>query len=208
MEFASEMVIRASQAGLRITEVPIVYHPDARNRPPHLRPWRDGWRHLRFMLLYSPRWLFLIPGLALMAFGLFLMLWLLSGPRHVMGVRLDIHTMVLGSLFAVVGYQIVTIGLFAKIFALTESFENEDSFFRRAFSWFNLERGLLAGAALFLVGLVINVRLFFRWAGVDFGDLPAGITLRPALLASTLMILGAQTFFSSFFFSILGIARR
>src|SRR5260370_41862674 len=118
MEFASEMVIKASLKGMRIPEVPVVLRPDGRSRPPHLRTWRDGWRHLRFMLLFSPRWLFLYPGLALLVIGLGLSALLIAGPLRIGGVRLDIHTMLVAGFLALLGYQLVPFPVFTNMFAI------------------------------------------------------------------------------------------
>src|SRR5471032_5927 len=122
MEFASEMVIKASLKGMRITEVAVILRPDGRSRPPHLRTWRDGWRHLRFMLLFSPRWLFLYPGLALFAVGVILSAVLLGGPLQVGGLRLDIHTLLVAGFLSLLGYQLVLFALFTKIFAIRAGF--------------------------------------------------------------------------------------
>src|SRR5207302_8707883 len=118
MEFASEMVIKASLKGMRIIEVPVVLHPDGRSRPPRLRTWRDGWRHLRFMLLFSPRWLFLYPGLLLMMVGSVLELWLLPSAKTVGGITFDVHTMLYGAAFVLLGFQSVAFATFTKIFAI------------------------------------------------------------------------------------------
>src|SRR5262249_8870108 len=120
MEFASEMVIKATLLGLRVAEVPTTLRPDGRSRPPHLRPWRDGWRHLVFMLLYCPRWLFLLPGVAAGARGLGLIGWLWSGPRQLAGVTLDVHTMLYAAMFVLIGFQAVAFGLFTRVFAAQE----------------------------------------------------------------------------------------
>src|SRR5260370_17670841 len=120
--YASAMVIKASLKGMRTTEVPVVLHPDGRSRPPHLRTWRDGWRHLRFMLLFSPRWLFLYPGLALLAGGLVVSALLGGGPLRIGGVRLDIHTLLVAGLVALLGYQLVLFALFTKIFPIRHGF--------------------------------------------------------------------------------------
>ncbi len=120
MEFASEMVIKSTLMGLKITEIPTVLHPDGRTRAPHLRSWRDGWRHLRFMLLFSPRWLFLIPGAFLFVLGAIVFGWLLGGPRHIGSISFDIHTMHVAGFASLLGYQLIVFAIFTKIFSVTE----------------------------------------------------------------------------------------
>jgi hypothetical protein len=204
MEFASEMIIKAKKAGLKIREVPITLYPDGRSRHPHLRSFRDGWRHLRFILLYSPNHLFLIPGGLLFIWGLVLLFALLPGPLYV-GLRtVDVHFMVLGSLFAILGYQIINIGFYAKIYAFTEGFEERNAFLQRLFHYFNLEKGLLVGFILFLLGFAFDMHVLVTWVKRDFGALGE---IRATIFASTCMNLGDQTIFSSFFLSILGIER-
>lgn len=205
MEFASEMVIKAALGGLRITEIPITLHPDGRSRPPHLRSFRDGWRHLRFMLLFSPTYLFLIPGGLLMALGLGPLLVLGRGPVKIGGLHFDIHYMVLGSLLTVLGFQIITTGLFAKAYSHAARLYARDRTLNVLGRYFNLERGLVVGALLFLIGLGIDASILLDWLRRGMGDLDA---VRPAVQASTLMIVGAQTIFSSFFLSMLAVPRR
>jgi glycosyltransferase involved in cell wall biosynthesis len=205
MEFASEMVIKAALAKLRIAEIPITLHPDQRDRPPHLRSFRDGWRHLRFMLLFSPTYLFLLPGGACMAIGLFALLALVQGPRHVGGLNFDVHYMVLGSLLTLLGFQMIATGFFAKAYSHAARLYARDRTLNWLSRYFNLERGLLLGAAVFGVGLVIDGAILLDWLERGMGELNA---VRPALLGSTLMVLGAQVIFSSFFLSMLAIDRR
>jgi hypothetical protein len=205
MDFASEMVIKATLGGLRIREVPITLHRDGRGRPPHLRPFRDGWRHLRFMLLFSPSYLFLLPGLLCMIVGSLPLLLLGSGPRVIGNWSFDVHYMALGSLLTILGYQIVTMGLFAKLYSHAARLYIRDRVIEMILRYFRLERGLLVGALLFVWGFVIDAVILFQWLESGRGALDA---LRPAIQASTLMILGAQTVFSSFFLSILSLPRR
>jgi glycosyltransferase involved in cell wall biosynthesis len=205
MDFASEMVIKAALAGMRIREVPITLYRDGRGRPPHLRPFRDGWRHLRFMLLFSPSYLFLLPGLLCMIVGALPLLLLGSGPRVIANVSFDVHYMALGSLLTILGYQIVTIGLFARVYSHAARLYTRDRIIDLVLRYFRLERGLLLGALLFVWGFVIDAVILFQWLESGRGALDA---LRPAIQASTLMILGAQTIFSSFFLSILSLPRR
>lgn len=202
MEFASEMVIKAKLADLRITEIPVTLSRDGRLRAPHLRSFRDGWRHLRFMLLYSPTHLFLWPGALLFCVGLLGMILLLPGPFYVAGRMFDIHVMVLASMVTILGFQIILLGLYARIFAFTHRFVNRDRHLERAFKYFNLERGLLIGGLVFLSGFGIDLYILIKWISKQFGALNQ---VRPALFASTLIILGVQIIFSSFYMSLLGI---
>lgn len=205
MEFASEMVIKATQLNLKMTEIPITLHPDGRTGAPHLRSLRDGWRHLRFMLLHSPTHLFFWPGFILFILGMLSMILLLPGPINIMGRLVDIHIMVLGSLFTVLGFQIINIGLYARIYAFTHKFIPKDPYLSSMFKVFNLERGLAAGAVVFLIGFALALYIFIIWIKSNFGPLNQ---VRLALFASTLMIIGAQLIFSSFFLSMLGIEVR
>lgn len=205
MEFASEMVIKAALGDLRTTEIPIVLHPDGRSRPPHLRSFRDGWRHLRFMLLFSPTYLFLLPGTVCLLIGLFTQVALVGGPRTALGVRFDIHYMVVGSLLALLGFQIIATGLFAKAYSHAARLYSRDRTLTILGRVFNLERGLIAGVVVFMLGFVIDAAILVEWLQGGRGPLNA---VRPALLGSTLMGLGAQIVFSSFFLSMLALDRR
>jgi glycosyltransferase involved in cell wall biosynthesis len=207
MEFASEMVIKASLKGMRIAEVPVALRPDGRSRPPHLRTWRDGWRHLRFMLLFSPRWLFLYPGLALFAVGVILSALLIPGPLRVAGVRLDIHTLLVAGFLALLGYQLVLFAVFTKIFAVRTGFHPPHPLLEAVFRYVTLEVGLAAGALMVLVGLVALVLAVASWRAVGFGNLDPSLTMREVIPAVVLLALGTQTVFASFFISILSIDR-
>jgi len=209
MEFASEMVVKAAVQELRITEVPVTLGPDKRGRPPHLRTWRDGWRHLRFLLLYSPRWLFLYPGAALMLIGGLVGLWLLPSERALGPVRLDIHTLVYASAAVVLGYQSVIFALFTKTFAISEGLLPEDPRLTRLYRYVTLETGIVAGLVLVIAGLVLAVTAIGLWQTQGFGpivDVPR--TLRVVIVSSLAITLGVQTFFASFFLSVLGLSRR
>jgi glycosyltransferase involved in cell wall biosynthesis len=209
MEFASEMVVKAALFGLRIGEIPVTLRPDGRARPPHLRTWRDGWRHLRFLLLYSPRWLYLVPGLLLAALGAFLILWLLPGPRRFLGLSLDVHTMMAGGAMVLVGTQAILFGVFAKIFAITEGLRPMDPFFARLFDrYVTLETGLLAGAVTSFGGLALVARVLVAWRAAGWGPLDETETLRWMIPGTLLLALGAEAIFASFFLSILGLKRR
>ena len=205
MEFASEMVIKASLQGMKIAEVPVVLSPDGRSRPPHLRTWRDGWRHLRFMLLFSPRWLFLYPGLILFAVGAVLSLVLLPGPVVVAGVRLDIHTLLVAGFLALLGYQLVLFALFTKFFAIRVGFHPPHPVLQSMFRYITLEVGLAVGVLLALAGLVSLIVAVASWSAVGFGNLNPDTTMREVIPAVVLTALGTQTVFAAFFMSILGI---
>jgi len=206
MEFASEMVIRAAMTGMKITEVPITFHPDGRDRPPHLRPWRDGWRHLKTILIFSPTALFLVPGLTLVFLGLALMgvqmVAPLGEPLRFFGFRMDFHWAILGSLLALVGYQIVLVNFFAKVYAITQGTLNEDPILRRALAVLTLERVLVVALIVTVAGLGLDGVVAWRWLRTDLGPLISGYT-RLFVFGSTLVALGMQTIFSAFFFSIL-----
>jgi hypothetical protein len=208
MEFASEMVVKACLHGQKITEVPVVLHPDGRDRPPHLRSFRDGWRHLRFLLLMCPLWLYLIPAALLIGGGLGTMAWLTPGPRPVGRAVLDVHTMLLGALGVLVGYQTLWLWAYAKIHGWTSGLLPANLFSTRLFDHLNLERGLLAGAALLLTGLGLNGWLVVEWYGRDLGPLDVQVTMRYALWGLTTMVLGVQTIYGSFFLSMLGMVQR
>jgi len=208
MEFASETVVKASLHGLRITEVPTTLSVDGRNRPPHLRSWRDGWRHLRFLLLYSPRWLFLYPGLLLMLVGAVVSGWLLLGPRVVDGITLDVHTFLYAAIAIVIGYQTVIFAIFTKVFAITEGLLPEDPRLKTLFRYIKLETGILAGALLLVAGIGLSVYALSFWSATSFGHLDPSRTLRLVIPAVTMIALGLQTVLSSFFLSILGLERH
>src|SRR6266850_1097409 len=208
MEFASEMVVKASVQGLRMTEVPVKLGPDKRGRPPHLRTWRDGWRHLRFLLLYSLRWLFLYPGALLMIAGALVGAWLLPGERALGPVRLDVHTLIYAAAAVVLGYQAVIFAIFTKTFAISEGLLPEDPRLSRLYRYVTLETGIVAGLLLIIVGLVLAATAIGIWETQGFGpivDVPR--TLRVVIVSSLAITLGAQTVFASFFLSVLGLSR-
>jgi glycosyltransferase involved in cell wall biosynthesis len=207
MEFASEMVIKASLKRMRIAEVPVTLRPDGRSRPPHLRTWRDGWRHLRFMLLFSPRWLFLYPGLVLFAAGILLSAALLPGPLYLGSLRLDIHTLLIAGFLALLGYQLVLFAVFTKIFAIRAGFHPPYPLLDSVSRYVTLEVGLAAGAGMALVGVVALVVAVASWGAVGFGSLNPSLTMREVIPAVVLLALGTQTVFASFFVSILSIDR-
>lgn len=208
MEFATEMVVKATLLELRISEVPTTLSPDGRTRPPHLRTWRDGWRTLRFFLLYSPRWLFLYPGIALMLLGTALGVWLLPSPRAVRGVIFDVHTLVYAAAFVLLGFQAIAFACFTKIFAISEGLLPPDAGLDKLFRYITLEVGLAVGALLTIVGLGASIYAVSRWGAQHFGMMDYSRTMRIVIPAALLLTLGAQTIFASFFLSVLGLRRR
>jgi glycosyltransferase involved in cell wall biosynthesis len=208
MEFASEMVAKAALYQLRIAEVPTTLSPDGRSRPPHLRTWRDGWRYLRFLLLYSPRWLFLYPGLALILLGLLTGLWILPGPISVGGVNFDVHTLLYAAMAVVIGFQAMTFALFTKVFAVSEGLLPEDERLNRLLSRVNLEVGLIVGTILLIVGLATSIYALGDWGAHSFGPLDPFRVLRVIIPAVTALVLGCQIILSSFFLSVLRLRRR
>ena len=208
MEFASEMVVKASLASLRIAEVPTTLSPDGRSRPPHLRSWRDGWRHLRFLLLYSPRWLFFYPGLAALVVGTVLSVALLSGPLKLGAYTLDVDTLTYALGLVLIGAHITSFAVSAKVFGTQEGFLPPNPQFERLFQFITLETGLLFGSFLLLVAAGILGYAIFLWHATGFGDLSPTRMLRLTLPSATLFMLGVEVIFSSFFLSLLGLNRR
>jgi glycosyltransferase involved in cell wall biosynthesis len=208
MEFASEIIVKASLLGMRIAEVPTTLAPAGRRRPPHMRPWRDGWRHLRFLLVYSPQWLFLLPGTLLMLIGLLISLWLLPGPRTVGSITFDVHTLLYAAVMVLLGFQAISFAVFAKIFAITEGLFPADPRFTKLFRVVTLEVGLAVGGVLILLGLAGSWYAFSAWAERWFGPLNSGEVLRLIIPAVVSLTLGLQIVFSSFFLSVLGLRRR
>lgn len=208
MEFASEMVVKASLAKLTIAEVPTTLSKDGRSRPPHLRSWHDGWRHLRFLLIFSPKWLFLYPGAIALAFGVLASLVLLFGPVEVGSVGFDVSTMVYAMAAAVVGYQAVLFAVLTKVYAEHEGFLPAGPRFRALSDRLTVERGLLTGLGIFVLGLAIAVLQVVRWGGVGFGGLDAREAVRVAVPAALGLMLGFQTMMSSMFIGILTVPTR
>ncbi|UAJ80571.1 glycosyltransferase family 2 protein [Leifsonia sp. ZF2019] len=209
MEFASEMVVKASLGGSRVSEVPTTLKKDGRSRPPHLRSWRDGWRHLRFLLIFSPRWLFLVPGTVAFAIGILGTFFLSLGPLVIGDVGFDVSSQIYLAALSVVGYQAVLFAILTKIYAQHEGFRiprsrNFDRLERRI----SLESAAVAGVILFVLGLAIAVVQFSFWASGGFGALDANATLRIAIPASLLMILGAQTIMAGMFLGVLSVVLK
>ena len=203
MEFASEMVINATKAELKIAEIPITYYP--REGESKLNSFRDGWRHLRFMLMLAPNFLFLIPGILLFLLGLVGTVAILPGPLQIGSHAYDIHVMVLTCLLCLLGYQILLLGLSARTLSVVRGFSKNDSFIQFVYRKFTLEKGLIFGFVIFVVGFLIDGWIAYSWVKSGLGALHQ---VRTALFALLLMIIGAQTVFSSFFLSMLGIPTK
>ena len=208
MEFASEVVMKASCLRLRITEVPTTQFPAGRSGPPHLRTWRDGWRHLRLMLLHSPRWLFFYPGALLVLAGLITGAWLLPGPRTVGGVTFDIHTLLYAATAVALGFQSITFAAFAKIYAIREGLLPEDARFEWLLRPVSLELGLAAGAALVALGLGASLSAVVSYGAHHFGNLDPVKTMRLIIPATLSLRLGGEIMLSSLFLSVLLLGRR
>jgi glycosyltransferase involved in cell wall biosynthesis len=208
MEFASEMVIKATLLGMSVVEVPTTLRPDGRSRPPHLRPWRDGWRHLRFMMLYSPQWLFLYPGLLLMLVGSVAGLALLPGPRFIGSVGFDIHTLLYSAVAVLLGFQGVLFSAFARVFADVEGLAPRSPQLSALFRFFNLERGLIVGGLMLVGGITGSVLTVAEWGRHAFGALNPSQTLRAAIPSVLALSLGGELVLASFFLSMLGLRLR
>jgi glycosyltransferase involved in cell wall biosynthesis len=206
MEFASEMVVKATLLRMSVCEVATTLSRDGRSHPPHLRAWRDGWRHLRFLLLYSPRWLFLYPGMVLMLLGVGI--WLLPGPRPGSEMAFEIHRLLYAATAVMTGFQAIAFAFFSKIFAITEGLLPEDPRLNRAFRVLNLEKGLASGALLIAVGLGLGVYSFVSWSRAGVGLLNPAHLVRVVAAAMVSVTLGVEIVLSSFFLSILGLARK
>ena len=208
MEFATEMIIKSSLFGEKIAEVPVTLHPDGRkSHAPHLKTFRDGWRTLRFFLMYSPRWLFVIPGMILVLLGLMGYGIAMPGTR-VGGVTFDAHTLLFASLAILCGYQSILFAVFTKTFAVGEGLLPMDVWTARLFQVVNLERGLILATGVMVIGLALLLTAVNQWRLTEFGNLDYAETMRLVVPGTTLTALGFQTILSSFFVSILGMARR
>ena len=208
MEFVSEMIIKAVLMGLRVTEVPTVLRPDGRGRPPHLRPWRDGWRHLRFMLLFSPRWLFFSPGLALIAAGLILGVLLMPGPVQIGRVELDINTLLFSAIAVLIGFQAVAFAVLSKFFAIRAGLRAPDAGFERWLRVVTLEAGLIVGLLLLAAGLALSLGAVWIWQQRGFGHLIPGQMLRWVIPGAMCLALGCQVILVSFFLGVLRLDTR
>jgi glycosyltransferase involved in cell wall biosynthesis len=208
MEFASEMIVKATLLQMKIAEVPTTLSPDGRSRPPHLRTWHDGWRHLRFLLLYSPRWLFLYPGMLLMFFGVAGTVWLLPGPQRIGHVVFDVHTLLYTLMSILLGFQAVAFATFTKVFAISEGLLPEDPRLTKVFRYVKLETGLFVGAILVLLGVAGSFLAVSDWSARQFGQLDPSQMLRLVSPSVVALTLGFETILSSFFLSVLGMKRE
>ena len=205
MEFASEMVVKATLAHLDLREVPTILSKDGRSRPPHLRSFRDGWRHLRFLLLFSPRWLFLYPGIALLAVGLVVGAVLLPGPFSIGGVSFDVHTFLVAALCIIVGLQSISFAIIGRRFASRFGFIPRSGHYDKLLEALSLERILLVAISLMLVGVAALVWGLGEWAARDYGNLNPSTTMRPVILALTALVSGFQMMMSGFMSSMINI---
>ena len=208
MEFATEMTIKASLGGYRVSEIPVTLHPDGRrSHPPHLKTFRDGWRHMRLYLVYTPRYLFLVPGTALVLLGL--LGYALALPQmRIGGIKFDVNTLLFSSLFLLCGYQSIIFAIFTKVFAIQERLLPKDPKIDRFFEFVNLERGLMFSAAALLLGVALLGMGLRDWYLAGFGDLDYAHTLRWVIPGATITALAVQTVFSSFFATVLGLKRK
>jgi hypothetical protein len=208
MEFATEMIVKACLAGCRVTQVPVTLRRDGRDRPPHLRTWRDGWRHLRFMLLHAPRWLFLYPGAATLAVFSLLFATLLAGPVTLGGVRFDTNTLLLATVGILGGFQVALMGLFSETFAAKAGLLPANKLTDWVGRVSPFETGILAGCGLFLAGAVCFAAALLKWKAAGFGNLTYPDTLRMIIPAATGMSLGVQVVFGGFLLAVLGLDTR
>lgn len=209
MEFASEMVVKSTINKLKITEVPTILSKDGRSRPPHLRTWRDGWRHLRFLLIYSPRWLFLYPGITLMLLGLILMLLIIPGPMGLFQqIYFDTNTLLYAGAFIIVGYQALSFGIFTRAYAVESGFLPKKDSLSRAFEIISLESGLIFGLLIFVIGLIGTFFSLYIWEESNFGQLEYSKILRIVIPSVVAIIVGLQTVFSSFFLGVLTVNKK
>lgn len=205
MEFASEMVVKAALARLRITEVPTTLAPDGRNRPPHLRTWRDGWRHLRFLLILSPRWLFFYPGVILFLTGGALQGMLLHGKIQLGSVGLDIHTMLYSAAMSVAGVQMLWFAIFARVFGTRIGIMRKEARLEQILSIFTLERGLAVGLGLFTGGLLLSAHAIGAWAQHGYGALDPREVMRITIPSVSLILIGMEVVLASFFLGVLSL---
>jgi glycosyltransferase involved in cell wall biosynthesis len=208
MEFASELVVKAALAGWRIAEVPTTLAPDGRGRPPHLRSWRDGWRHLSFLLLFSPRWLFLYPGLGLLALGVVLTTALYFKPLNFLGAGLDIHSMLYASAAGLLGMQLCLFGIFARLSAQNAGLLPRSAALVRLVRALTLERGLLIGFAVALAGFLWSVTAFWQWRETGFGALDPRVVMRETIPATAMMIGGMEVMLASFLLHLINWKER
>ena len=207
MEFASEMVVKSKLTNLSIAEVPTKLYKDGRTRAPHLKTWSDGWRHLRFLILYAPNWLFLFPGILLVLVGLIMSIALIINPIEFENFTLDVHTLLYTSAFLLVGFQFIIFYGLTKIFAVENELLPKSNRYNKLFKFINLEKGLIIGFILVCVGLFLSYKGLSSWKSTDFRTLDTQTTLRIIIPAITALQLGIQTILFSFFFSVLGLKK-
>ncbi len=207
MEFASEMIVKASLLNLIITEVPTILSKDGRTRPPHLNTWNDGWRHLRFLLLYSPKWLFFYPGLLLMLLGIITSSILIYNPITIGSITFDVHTLLFTTVSILIGFQFILFYGLTKVYTVENDLLPKSKNYDRQFKFINLEKGLITGVVLILIGLTLSIIASTNWYELSFGDITNSNTLRLVIPAITSMFLGVQVILFSLFFSILGLKK-
>jgi glycosyltransferase involved in cell wall biosynthesis len=207
MEFASEMIVKASLNELKIAEVPTILSPDGRSRPPHLNTWKDGWRHLRFLLLYSPKWLFFLPGILLMVFGLITSTMLVIGPVKIGTITFDIHTLLFTSGFILIGFQFILFYGLTKVFTVENNLLPKSKKYDTLFKYITMEKGLILGALFVVTGIVLSFIAYNYWQDINFGNINNFNTLRIVIPAIISMLLGVQIILFSLFFSILGLKK-
>jgi len=208
MEFASEMVIKASLFGMRVTEVPTTLSRDGRSRPPHLRPWRDGWRHLRFMLLFSPKWLFLFPGLFILGISTLAYILLALGPVHIYSVEFDIHTLFYAQAGMIIGYLTIAFGMIIRLFGMREGLLQNNVWLRNLNSYPLLELGGMIGICLTILGILIGSYALNSWRLLEFGNLNDHVVLRIVSISTTFIIFGAITILISLIMGFLALPTR
>lgn len=203
MEFASEMIVKATLKGMKIREVPTILYPDGRTRPPHLRTWSDGWRHLRFLLLYSPRWLFFYPGILLTIAGILISAYLLPMPRKIGGLTLDINTLMYAALLIFLGMQSILFSLFTYVFGVNSGLLPKDILTDKLVKSIGLEKGIILSLGMIMLGFASSIGALIYWGENLFGPIDPTFSMRLVIPGAVLFTLGFQTFFASFFLSIL-----
>jgi glycosyltransferase involved in cell wall biosynthesis len=207
MEFASEMVVKSKLNNLSITEVPTTLKKDGRSRKPHLKTWSDGWRHLRFLMLYAPNWVFLYPGILLAFVGILLSLLLILKPIEFNNITLDVHTLLYASSFLLLGFQFIIFYGLTKVFAVENELLPKSNRYNKLFKIINLEKGLIIGFIFLLVGILLSLKGLSIWQNTEYGSLDTSTTLRLIIPAITFLQLGIQTILFSLFFSVLGLKK-
>ena len=208
MEFASEMIVKSKLNGLKITEVPTTLKPDGRTRKPHLKTWSDGWRHLRFLLLYSPNWLFLYPSVLMVCFGFVTSILLLLKPITINNINFDVHTLLYTFSLVLIGFQFLVFYALTKIFAVENGLLPKSNRYNKLFKYINLEKGLIIGVLFLIIGFVLSIKGFSIWDNTNFGNLNPSQTLRIIIPAVFTILLGIQIILFSLFFSILGLRNK